>query len=98
MQYPNFVASIILNYYRRDKKRQIEILTDDTTILIDLEKSIIINMITNEIIFSTNFNILETYLDQMFYFIENIRSNKQPMNSFNDAVNVLKLTINQSFI
>ena len=35
-------------------------------------------------------NILETYLDQMFYFIENIRSNNQPMNSFNYAVKILK--------
>ena len=65
------------------------------TILIDLEKSIIINLITNEILFSKNFNILETYLDQMIYFIENIRSNNQPMNSFNNAVNVLKLAINE---
>lgn len=97
LQYPKFTASIILNYYRRDKKRQIEILTDDTTILIDLEKSIIINLVTNEILFSKNFNILETYLDQMIYFIENIRSNVQPMNSFNNAVNVLKLAINDEY-
>ena len=95
LQYPKFVATIILNYYRRDKKRQIEILTDDSTILIDLEKSIIINLTTNEILFSKNFNILETYLDQMIYFIENIRSDNQPMNSFDNAVNVLKLAINE---
>lgn len=95
LQYPKFAATITLNYYRRDKKRQIEILTEDSTILIDLEKSIIKNVMSNEIIFSQDFNILETYLDQMFYFIENIRSNKQPMNSFYDAVNVLKLAINE---
>jgi predicted dehydrogenase len=95
LQYQNFAATITLNYYRRDKKRQIEILTEDTTILIDLEKSIIINLMSNEIMFSKNFNIFETYLDQMFYFIENIRFNNQPMNSFDDAVNVLKLAINE---
>lgn len=96
-QYPKFAATISLNYYRRDKKRQIEILTDDTTILIDLEKSKIIDLIKNEIVFSKNFNILETYLDQMSYFIENIRSNNQPMNSFSNAVNVLKLAINERY-
>jgi len=94
LQYSKFTATIILNYYRRDKKRQLEIITDDTTILIDLEKNRIINLMTREILFSKNFNILETYLDQMSYFVENIRSNKQPMNSFSNAVNVLKLAIN----
>ena len=54
----------------------------------------IINLITREILFSDNFNILETYLEQMNYFVESIRSNKQPMNSFSNAVNVLKLAIN----
>ena len=33
----------------------------------------------------------------MIYFIENIRSNVQPMNSFNNAVNVLKLAINDEY-
>jgi predicted dehydrogenase len=94
LQYSKFTATITLNYYRRDKKRQIEIITEDTTILIDLEKNSIINLITREILFSENFNILETYLDQMNYFVESIRSNKQPMNSFSNAVNVLKLAIN----
>ena len=97
LQYPKFAATISLNYYRRDKKRQIEILTDDTTILIDLEKNKIIDLIKNEILFSKNFNILETYLDQMSYFIENIRYNNQPMNSFSNAVNVLKLAINEEY-
>ena len=44
-----------------------------------------------------NFNILETYIDQMNYFIENIRSNNQPMNSFSNAVNILKLAINEEY-
>ena len=91
MQYPKFTATINLNYYRRDKKRQIEILTEDATILIDLEKNSITNLVTNEILFTTNFNILETYLHQMNYFISNIISNKQPMNSFFEAVKILKL-------
>ena len=72
LQYSKFSATITLNYYRRDKKRQIEILTEDTTILIDLEESKITNLVTNEILFYKNFNILETYIDQMNYFIENI--------------------------
>ena len=97
LQYSKFSATITLNYYRRDKKRQIEILTEDTTILIDLEESKITNLVTNEILFYKNFNILETYIDQMNYFIENIRSNNQPMNSFSNAVNILKLAINEEY-
>lgn len=95
MQYPKYTAIITLNYYRRDKKRQIEILTDDATILIDLEKNIITEMVTKKVLFSTDFNIIDTYLKQMHYFISCINSKKQPMNSFCEAVNVLKLAINE---
>jgi predicted dehydrogenase len=96
LYYPKFSATITLNYYRRDKKRQIEILTDDTTIFIDLEKNKIINLVTNEVLFSSNFNILDTYLNQMNYFIENIIANKETMNSFSYAVNILKLANNEN--
>ena len=95
MQYPKYTATITLNYYRRDKKRQFEILTDDATILIDLEKNIITEMVTKKVLFSADFNIIDTYLKQMDYFISYINSKRQPMNSFCEAVDVLKLVINE---
>jgi len=90
LEYPHFIANIILNYYRKDAKRTIEIVFEDETFIIDLIKNTIINN-TNDIIFSvTNFTILTTYEEQMEYFLNGIKTNQKEMNTFADSVEVLK--------
>jgi predicted dehydrogenase len=90
LEYPHFIANIILNYYRKDAKRTIEIVFEDETFIIDLIKNTIINN-TNDIIFSvTNFTILTTYEEQMEYFLNGIKTNQKKMNTFADSVEVLK--------
>lgn len=92
--YNNFTVNIKLNYYRRDKKREIEILTQNDTLLVDLNNSKISSLVSKSEIFSTDYNIYDTYLDQMKYFVESIESNMQPMNSFEEGLETLKIALN----
>ena len=93
--YSNFSVSISLNYFRRDAKREIEIITDEDTITIDLLKNKVTSNITKEVLFEGNFKLIDTYNKQIRYFIDKINSASQPMNNFENAIKVLKLAINE---
>lgn len=90
LEYENFTASIVLNYYRKDAKRTIEILFEDETLFIDL----IINKITNnqgDVIYQAeDFRIVDTYEFQMISFINSLKSNQKQMNTFVNSIEVLK--------
>jgi len=94
-KYPEFNIGMNLNYYRRDAKREIEIVTDNDTLIVDLLKNKVSSAKTGEVFFERNLNLLETYENQMKYFINCIQSNESPMNDFNYSVEVLKLAINE---
>ncbi len=92
LEYDNFCVSIILNYYRFDAKRTIEILFDEETWSIDLLKNEI--KIGEKIIYKSEQKIVDTYYLQMKYFIDLVKSKKTT--SFNDvfeAYKVLKISI-----
>lgn len=93
--YPWFTANIMLNYYRRDPKRQIEIVTSIDTLCADLIKNKISSLTTGQVLFETTFQMTETYCKQISYFIENIKLSKQPMNSIEDSIEVLKLALHE---
>jgi len=89
-EYQNFNADITLNYYRRKPKRTLEILFEYETWLVDLLESTIIND-NGEILFKSDFNIMDTYLDQAKYFCRHIKLNKTMMNDFNEALQILEI-------
>jgi predicted dehydrogenase len=91
--YKTYMASVTLNYYRRDPRRQIEIVTATGTITADLLKNSVETQPANEILFARPFDMSETYLEQMRYFIEHVKENRQPMNGFSEAVSTLKLAV-----
>lgn len=93
-KYENFTASIILNYYRRDTKRILEIVCDNGTYSINLlENSVSFG---SEIIFSSEQKILNTYDAQMTYFISQITENKgSDFNTVFEAYKILKLCIEE---
>ena len=95
LKYPEFIASISLNYFRKDAKRQIEILTVDDTIVVDLLKNTVMSNLSNKVLFHGEFNILDTYTKQVRYFVNQIQSLSDPMNNFENAIKVLKLAINE---
>lgn len=94
LEYNDFTANIILNYYRRKPKREIEIVFDNDTWTIDLIKNEVRND-SNDLLFkASGFNIKETYVSQLEYFINCLRNNQQPMNSFDESIENLKICLN----
>ncbi len=94
LEYEKFAVSIVLNYYRRDAKRTIEILFEDETLTVDLIGNTIKNS-KGSIIYKAkdNFTILDTYESQMDYFISNLKTNQIQMNSLKDSIEVLKVCL-----
>lgn len=91
--YPSFTANIGLNYYRRDAKRQIEIVGQEDTFHIDLLANTVTSLVSKKCLYEAPFSINQTYVQQMRYFINHIKEHKQPMNSISEGVNVLKLAL-----
>lgn len=93
LEYEKFTATVILNYFRRKPKREIEIVLDKETWKVDLIKNEIVNE-NNELLFQDlNFNIKETYVKQLEYFINCLSNNQIPMNNFVEAFEVLKICL-----
>lgn len=91
--YDTFTANITLNYFRKDAKREIEIITEKETIKANLLECKVVHLPDNVILLDQPFEINETYTYQMKYFINHIKNNKQPMNDFSEAVEVLKIAL-----
>lgn len=95
LEYDNFAVNIILNYFRRDKKRTIELVCEDDTYAVDLFSNSVSS--SKEIIFQSNQTISDTYLRQMVYFIEIINepliNNTEIMNNVNEAFEVLQICL-----
>lgn len=90
--YPEFAASIVLNYYRRDYKRTIEVVFKDDTWLIDLKGNVITDS-KGDTIFRGSNTTLDTYEAQMAYFINLILNREKAENDIEEAYNVLKICL-----
>ena len=84
---------MVLNYYRRDSKRTLEILTDEGTYLVDLLKNNI--WYNDEIIFESGQRMLQTYTTQMHFFIEEILSKQIKFNTIVEGYKVLQLCLQE---
>nr|WP_315174789.1 Gfo/Idh/MocA family oxidoreductase [uncultured Flavobacterium sp.] len=94
LEYEKFTANVVLNYYRKDAKRVIEIVFDNETFSIDLIKNTILNK-NGELIYNNmDFNIAETYKKQLEYFMESLRGNRKQINTFAESIEVLKTCLN----
>ena len=97
LEYDNFAVNIILNYYRKDKKRTIELVCADDTYSVDLYANSVSS--TKEMIYQSGQNILDTYLKQMEYFFDIIsnplKRDENIMNNVNEAFEVLKICLHQ---
>jgi predicted dehydrogenase len=88
-EYETFLANITLNYFRRDAKRTLEIVTPYSTIVLNL----LTNTVTENglVLFQSAQTSVDTYLKQMQYFLTEINQNRQPMNNFDEACSILAL-------
>ncbi len=91
--YPGFTAGITLNYYRRDPKREIEIVTASGTIHADLLACRVVG--NGEVLFQAEPDMAGTYTAQMRYFLEHLESGLQPMNSIDEAIGVLRIALHE---
>jgi predicted dehydrogenase len=93
LDYNMFTANIVLNYYRKKVKRTIEILLDNQIINVDLVNNYVSDE-NGQILFQiSNFEMHNTYINQMEYFISCIKQNENPMNSFKESIEVLKIVL-----
>lgn len=87
--YSGFSASIILNYYRKDSKRTIELVTDSGTYFLDLLKNSI--EFNKECVFASHKTISDTYYDQMYFYINSVLKKNEKFNTVAEANTILKL-------
>jgi predicted dehydrogenase len=93
LEYDTFVANIVLNYYRRKAKRQIEIVFENQTITIDLIKNTITDDEDVVLFEDKSFSVLTTYTSQLEYFINCLKENNSTMNSFENSIQTLKICL-----
>lgn len=93
MFYPTFTASITLNYYRRDYKRTLEVVFEDQTWLLNLKTNQIIDSNGN-IVYKGQNTPLETYYNQMAYFLNLLKTNQKAENDAQEAYKVLQICLN----
>lgn len=93
--YPSFVANVTLNYYRRDPKREIEILTLDDTLTVDLILNQVSWNLAGTCLFKEDFNMTDTYEHQMAYFLGCIQNRQSPMNNVNFGIDILKVALHE---
>ncbi|WP_436414231.1 Gfo/Idh/MocA family protein [Petrimonas sp.] len=92
-EYDNFCASIVLNYYRRDAKRELEIVCESGTYIVNLLKNTIVY--NGQLIFESLQQIKDTYKEQLAFFIHSVINQKETFNSIEEAYNVLNLCITE---
>lgn len=92
MAYDLFSVNVVLNYYRREPKRTLELVFEDETWLVDLLKNNITSGST--LIFESDQKIIDTYTEQLNYFVALVKDKqKSSFNSIQDAYHVLKICL-----
>ena len=93
-EYTKFTAAITLNYYRPVAKRNIEIIFEEDVWNADILTNEIRNS-KNEIVFSNQqYQIADTYLNQMKYVTDCLQNKQQPLlNTFSASLEILKLCL-----
>lgn len=93
LNYHNFNINIVLNYYRKKPKRTLEVLFENETWEINLLKNTIIND-RDEVIFEApKFAIMETYVEQIKYFLHELSLSRTPMNDINETIKILEICL-----
>ena len=95
LDYGDFCANVVMNYYRRDSKRSIELVFSTETWNVDLLNNKINSK--NKIIFSSEQRIPDTYESQMIYYLGCLKENKNSFNTITDAIKVLEIGLPHDF-
>lgn len=90
--YPDFTATVTLNYYRTEPRRTLEIVFDDKIWTADMRAGVITDAQGNTVYKSRN-SVADTYRDQMQYFISSIRTRSCMENDAAEALRTLRLAL-----
>jgi predicted dehydrogenase len=93
LMYNNFSIILTLNYYRKDAKRFMEVLTENETYYVDLLNNKIIDSDNNILFHDTETNIIDTYKSQMIYFLEYINNKKSDFNTIENSTKILNICL-----
>lgn len=96
LKFADFHTSIILNYFRPKTKRTIEIVFEDTTWTANLLTCEIIDDNNNLVFKVDNYDTLQTYTDQMKYFLGCIKTENSTFNTVLNGVEVLEICLNKN--
>lgn len=91
LEYRNFVASVVLNYFRKDSKRSLEIVLKDKTVLVDLIGNKVYE--NGIVVFQSTQKGLDTYESQLRYFIKSVETGKSNFNEIGEAYKILKMCL-----
>jgi hypothetical protein len=94
LTYERFSVNIVLNYFRKDSKRTLELVCDQGTYLVNLLNNTI--SLGDTTLYSSDQRIKDTYLCQMEYFINTILKggkDQSTMNGIGEAQEVLKICL-----
>lgn len=93
--YPGFCANVVLNYYRRDAKRIMEVVFDDFTWTVDMLRNEITSS-NGDIIYRSEQTGADEYEAQMRYFIDLVKKGATvSMNPASEAYDVLKICLDK---
>ncbi len=93
LEYPDFCISVVLDYFRRDYKRSLEIVADEGTWTADLGTGRITDA-SGRILFESSQDDADVYWAQMNYFLSLLGKDvPTPFNDVFEAYEVLKLCL-----
>lgn len=92
LKHSTFTANITLNYFRRDTKRFMEVVTDRETLTADLVAARVESS-SRGVQFSSLERQEDIYRKQMADFIHRIQSGQSSMHSFRESVDVLRVCL-----
>lgn len=96
LEYERMSIGVTLNYFRRDSKRDLEIITNDRTLHCDLLKNEIWDSTNKKLLLKLgSIDYLYTYKEQLKYFMSSIENGLPLMNTLEESLNTLKICINK---
>lgn len=93
--YEGFTANVVLNYFRKKSKREIEIVSENFIYIGDLINYTITDEMYNVTIYTKDEEAINLYELQMRYFIEEMKKGNMYENDAQTGVEVLKLVLNR---
>lgn len=94
LEYPTFAIEVVLNYYRRDYRRTLELVLNDTTWLVNLATNTVTDTCTGTLLFESPQRFADTYNAQMADFLQRLKTTEdKPFNTIDEAYDVLRICL-----